>query len=142
MINRREFVGGVLASLGGLFFPRKLFAQSNYLSSEEVFERIVKKPQYAVNIRLFHPKFTRRSGKSISHSCECLSKFAYGNSTSRAAFVFRDKVYNLENWFDIDNIKIIYICPTGGPAPSRDFDPWVRYEHLGNDQWFIGARYE
>ena len=102
----------------------------------------MKKPQYAVNIRLFHPKFTRRSGKSTSHSCDYLSKFAYGNSTSRAAFIFGDRIHNIEFWCDIDNIKTIYVCSTKGPAPSRNFDPWVRYEHLVNDQWFIGASYE
>lgn len=142
-MNRREFVGVTLAGIGGFLFPQKLFAKlfdvPNYLSSEEVFEIIVKNPQYGVAVFLHQAKFSRRSGKSTTHCCKCLLKFVYGTSVSGTAFIFKDEINNLECWFDTCNIKAICVCPTNGPAPSRDFDPWVRYEHTGNDRWILAA---
>ena len=146
-MHRRGFIGTILASIGGLFFLQKLFAtqlNSTYLSSEEVFEKIVKNPQYAVAVFLHQPKISRRSEKSTTHICTCLLKFVYASKSSGTAFIFKDDINNLECWFDTYNIKAICVCPTirlipspckSGPALSRDFDPWVRYEHIGNDRW-------
>lgn len=131
-MDRRGFVGAALAGVGGLFFPQKLFAgmfsSFNYLSTNEVFDRILEHPQYGCSIFTERPVKCSLFGESDLFYYDHLIGIDY--SSSKFRFAFRNKYPDNHKYFAVDNIDCIFIC-------HEQNNPWKLYDHIGNGRWHI-----
>lgn len=129
-MNRRGFVGAVLAGVGGLFFPQKLFAGAfsvpAYLSTNNIVERILEHPQYNCSISLNQPVKCNLFGTSDLFLHDYLWRF----DCSANGLIFGSKDSESKRWFSVDNIDCISIC-------HEQSKPWRLYDHIGNGRWLI-----
>lgn len=104
MINRRGFVGTVLAGLGGLLFSQKLFAHANsFLSNEEILYRVLEKSQDYVIVTVRSPMYCRTFKKKVY----CLVLDNLYCLMNDSEFGFSDK--HLHAVIPIDNIHSIHV---------------------------------